>query len=1640
MSDKQHIATDSGSSGLKHVPSTRTKTGRLHLIKSTLLRRTLKTLVGILVFILLLPVMIYIPFIQDWLKDAACNVASESTGMTIRVDKFRLKFPLDVKLDGVLVLTEKGDTMIQAQSLIADVKMLPLLKLDAQINKIDLLDGKYNMVSEDSSLTMRIKAGNLRFEEGSNLDLKHSRISLHNPVLKDADVALDMNVWKKQPDSISTPTQWIINADRMQLNNVNFRMTMPPTIKTLELHIGKGFISGAIIDLKNNNIHISSFDCENSKAAYITPTANYIATHPAPIDTISPPSPPLSISLDKVHLGFNHALYATDSVKPASGFDPSYIEVTDADIYASNFFNRGSELRLPIISMQAKERSGLQISSASGTIAIDSVGLYLKQLNLATPYSNIATDASLSFRAMAMDLNAPVDIVANGHIGWADIYSFMPSMKALLSKLPNKYPIELNINASGSVSSLSLKSLSLSIKNFIVLKTSGNIKNPTDFNHMYASVDLSGSLRDPRVAAHLLAKPLAAMGIQIPAFSIKGHVSVDNRQYQANLNMNSSAGNASMSGRLTLNSETYELDADLDRLNIGAIMPSLGVGITTGHLSANGAGFNPIAPRASSKIVAQIKTLFYNGQDVAPFNLSANTGTDGFHIDLDGHNPNLDLTLKADGTINGNEYSGRIDADMRNVNLSKPGFIQTACYGSGKFVLSGQADISSMICDLDMSLTELDWQYGRSHYLLPHAFDAKLKSTHSTTDLFLYADGTNFDIHTQSALKPLIAELPKASDLILKQINDRKLDMDAISKALPRFALNLKADGDGLASEFIKESGLFFNELNLSLANDSTLSGDMLMLRAGNKSLTIDTLSLGLTQRGKMLDYKLHAGNTPDNLPELANVNISGYIGENRASAYLRQHNSKGEVGYRLGFTAAMMDSTISVHLTPLNATIAYKTWAINDANYIQIGPGQRIEADLQAQNGLSSIALKTLERPDGLQALNVGIKNLRIEDFLQMNVFAPPITGAVNSDLTLVYRGKSVTGNGSVGIHDLTYDKTRIGNFDLDVKAGMGFSGNSGARIGLLFNDKEVMIANGYIITDSIAASNRTDGNPTALNVKLKEFPLSIANPFLPAQYMQLFGELNGDVKVTGSFSSPAINGSMTCDSVGIRIPMASTSLYLDSQTPIKVTDNILNFKDFHINGPGENPVVLNGTVDAHEISNISFDMSLHGSDVALVNNTRARGDIYGKLFVDLDASAKGNMQKMDINANLSVLPSTDVFYTLTTETSQIQGNTTTDVVKFVKFSETAAKDSTESLKSSSTAMRINAALNIISGAKATVNLAATGTNKVQLSPSGSLTYTQNYMGDRRLNGTLFLGSGFARYSVPMIGEKTFNFNDGSYVNWTGDLMNPALHINATDHVKANVQQEGMNSRLIYFDVGLSVLGSLSAPKVTFDMSTQDDMTVQNELLSMTPEQRSAAAINLLLYNTYTGPGVKANANLSNPLYSFLEGQLNSWAARTIRGVDLSFGIDQYKQTIDGQNDNTTSYSYQVSKSLFDNRFKIIVGGNYSTDAQADENFTQNLISDISFEYSLKQTQNLSMYLRLFRHTGFESILEGEVTETGVGFVMRRKISNLRSLFRFKRRKKLPEPVTDTTTPIVSPALIPLSKDSIIHDETNNE
>ncbi|MCM1505424.1 MAG: translocation/assembly module TamB, partial [Muribaculum sp.] len=497
--------------------------------------------------------------------------------------------------------------------------------------------------------------------------------------------------------------------------------------------------------------------------------------------------------------------------------------------------------------------------------------------------------------------------------------------------------------------------------------------------------------------------------------------------------------------------------------------------------------------------------------------------------------------------------------------------------------------------------------------------------------------------------------------------------------------------------------------------------------------------------------------------------------------------------------------------------------------------------------------------------------------------------------------------------------------------------------------------------------------------------------------------GMLNGEMKITGDFAKPVFNGFIDFDTTSVKVTMLGTAFEF-SDEKIPVDSGIVTFNNFSITGCNDNPLYVNGTLNARNIANLGLDLKMNARNIEIVNSTRPRGaDVYGKAFLDIDATVKGDMEALDVDADLTLLSKTNVTYVVSEATQSLNAKSSEDMVHFVQFNDTTVVADADSITTSAMALDLTASLHLERGATINVDLSANGSNKVQLMPSGDVMFTMSELNGDRMTGRIDINSGFVRYTPPLMSEKNFSFQEGSYIAFNGDMMNPLLNIHAVDVMKANVTQEGQNSRLVNFDVILSITNSLDNMNVAFDLSTDDDITVQNELASMSAEQRANQAMNMLLYNVYTGAGTKGNANLSgNQLYSFLTSKLNSWAANNIHGVDISFGIDQYDKTSGGSTTSTTSYSYRVSKTFFNDRFKIVVGGNYSTDSDADENFSQNLINDISFEYMLNRSG--SIFIRIFRHTGYESILEGEITQTGVGFVLKKKLNSLWELFGIKR------------------------------------
>lgn len=1598
---------DNGSSDGAPAP---VKPRRKHLIKPTWLRRTLKTLLGLVIFIVILPFLIYVPPIQDLLVGIAEKEASKATGMDISIEKFRLKFPLDVSLQNLSVVEAGGDTMVSAHEALLDVKLLPLLKLDVDVNKLRLDRAYYRLVDKDTAMIMTIRAGFLEVDDQSSVNIKESDINLNKAVIRDADISMVTDVWKKKPtpEDTTASTPFKIRIGDLSGERIRFGMASLPTIDTLALEADTLSLKNGLINLETSHISAGELSLNGGSFTFLTPDPEYVRTHPAPIDTISPPSPPMVIEGKSVNIRNFNALYGVAGARPQPGFDASYLQLSGIDITLDNFYNKESTLKLPVSLLRARERCGLEITQGSGYVALDSTGINIDDLKIRTPYSLIDVNADVPFSLMELKPWAPVNVKASLSLGEHDVLAFMPSLSKYTKLIRRGWPINLTIDAHGTLEDLDVPAFDLSLPTILNLRASGTARNPLDFKKLVARLNIDGSLTDPSLIEHFTGN----LGFKIPAMQIKGDATVDRGNYGADLSLLTAKGDIAAKGKVNLNSETYDADLDIRNFNAAYFVPDIGIGIVNAKVQAKGNGFDPLKPKSTTDVTLNVGSIQYKDLTFRDLFLKADIADDQYDVTFTSPNPDLDVDLSLNVGIHPDLYSAKGYIDCRDLNLRALGLDTAANGGSFNLKIDGSASPDMGLCNVALDVDNVDWTLGDREIKIPEGVQANLMATADSVSLKLDCQDTRLLFDSPDNLTTIISQVTEAMSIIPEQIEQRDLQIDVIQESLPRFDLSFYTPCTGIVQELLADTDISFQSFALDLKNEDIITGfaDLMDFKKG-EDLSIDTLTLDLKQRNYLIDYKLHMGNRPGTMDEFADVNVNGYVGGNRASAYLTQKNLAGETGYKLGFTAALADDGMAtIHFTPLNAIIAYRPWTLNSDNYIDLDLDKyKVEASLEASSDESSILLETRSGADDLQELHLKLTDIKVQDFLQMSVTAPPLTATVNSDIRARYDGKELVGVGRLGVSNFTYDNTKVDDLNLSLQAAMNMDGTYDASVSLAVERKKALTVSTKLISGE-------DGlEPEFVKLNLNRFPLSAANPFLGNDVAKLQGYLSGDMDLSGGLTKPLLNGAITCDSVSVYLPIMGSSLRFDTE-PLTVKDNVVTFNSFDIWGANSNPLTINGSVDATKFNDIQLDISARANNFQLVGNDRRAGsDIYGKVFLNFSADAKGPMTRFGVDANLNILGSTDVTYAIPDANTAIQGEKDADVVRFVNFNDTTTFHPEK--EAESVFMKVNAGVQITPGAQVTVLLSSNGTDRVQLNPSGNVSLYRNFMGDITLNGQLNTGNGFARYNVPVIGTKEFVFDPSSYVLWNGPMMNPTLNIHATDEMKVSISQNGGNSQLVNFLVLLNITGTLNAPHLLFDLSTDDDITIQNQLQGMTADQRNSAAMNLLITGQYSAGGISSNAGpITGNVYNFLTQQLNSWAAKNIRGVDLSFGVNQYDMTNDGQTSTATSYSYQLSKSLFNNRFKISVGGNYSTDDSPDDNLTQNLISDISFEYILRQTQTQTMLVKLFRHNGYESILEGEIVEMGGGFVYKRKLGDFKSLFRLNRRHRNRAAGTTTT------------------------
>ena len=1567
----------------------RTKLSVLQMLKK-IVKYTLRTLLVVLLLVLLIPALLYIPAVQDFIRGKAVGYASEALGMELSVGRIRLAFPLRLTVEETL-LVDRADTLVDCGKLSVDIALWPLIRKEVVVRSFELDRVAAHYRDSTGGLDMRIAAGQLALEE-ARADLRAQTAGIARIALSDGDIFLDLAESAPAEKADSTaPSAWSFDIRQISIGNTAFGMRTAPAATELSVRLADGEIEACRVGLGSQQVDVKSVLLDRGAYSYLTAPADpeqEPAAEPASPDDATP-SLPWTVRVGSVALTDNRAEYGTLGHRPAAGFDPAFIALSALDLTIDSVYNRGADIALQLRRLAFTERSGLAVRNASGRFEMDSTGIALSGFELETRYSQLRAELSAGPGILRMEPATPLSADLSATVNTQEIAALYPTA---IPPALNDRTVRMKLTAAGTLTDIGRIGLDISSPGHLDFTADGRAQNLLDPELLNASARFEGDFRDMNFLMELLPDSALRRRVAIPdQIGLHGSAATDRGALSVASTLAVDAGRIILNGRLDPRKESYDAELRCDSFPVNRFLPADSLGMLALSLTARGAGFDPFQTQTRTSLRAQIDHAEYRGYDFGGIGLEADLEEHRLSGKLSDRNEALRLSLLLSGMLTEEQQQVRIAGKVADFDLAQMGFTPERIGGS--FLLDASASATrrgSYAARIGLDSIEIRNGY-RTDRIRPTS--VAFASDTASTRAEISSGDLSLRFSSRSPLDSLIAALTRSADTLARQIRLQSVDMEQLQPVLPDFDLQATAGRNNILNNLLRSRKASFDALEIRGGNHDSQPVSLRMRVEGLASggIVLDTVKLGIAQEARQLAYYLRVANTPGNLDHVAQAAVYGSLAGNTGQLNLWQKDRSGREGFRFGFDVAWTDSLIRASVTPRNPLFGFEPWEVNPGNYLVYRFDKRVEADLDMTHGTQRFALRSVTAPGSPDGIRLDIAGLNIGSMLELLPSAPPVDGVLGADVTLNLAPDSLCLRGDVSVAELSYAKQRFGNIDFGLFYGQGRGHRADARLTL--DGTEVLAAGGDYRADR--------ESPLDLTVTVPGLPLQPVNIFLPADMLRLSGDLQAKVHAQGTPDRLNLNGGVRFAGTEVRVPMIGTSFRLSSDT-IRIADSRVRFDNYAVTAPNKNPLTIRGSVDLSDFARMKADLALRASDFQFVNVARKeKAPVYGKAYLDLDATARGPLDELVVRGSLALLGGTDISYVMQDSPMDVKERPQ-NVVTFVSFRDLDAQEPLEAAPAVKIGgMDVLMNVDINSDVKAGVDLSANGENRIDLQGGGNLTYTMNPLGDVSLSGKYVLSGGTVRYNPPVISQKIFRITPDGYVEWVGNIADPAFNITAVETVRANVSSDDQDARPVNFNISINIRNTLNDLEVSFDLSAPEDLTLQNELNSLTAEQRATQAMNLLIYNTYTGPGSTGKASSENPLNSFIQKELNQWAQNNLKGVDLSFGINSYGE--DDPNGQRTDYSYRLSKNLFSNRVRAVIGGKISTDADPSQNLKENLIDDISLEYMLTKRDN--MYLRLFRHTGYESILEGEITETGVGFVIRKKLLRLGDLFRLTKR-----------------------------------
>lgn len=1496
-----------------------------------------------IVLFLFLTVLLYLPPVQQYVVQKAVDAATETLGMKARVGRVRITPFFDFSLQN-FVAVQGTDTVLRVRELVADVPFRPLLKGLVDLDGLELKGAKVNTLQLIESVKISGALDYLALDSRS-IFLKEQQVKVQKVDLKKADLQILLRDSVPE-DTTSEPVNWKVDLEKIALADTRLQLLMDSM--DIRVGVGKGLVGDLHMDLAENLYRVDKAQLQRS-----------------------------SLGVDLV------------PGKPAEGFDYQHIVLDSLDLDAQHILSHGSILSAQINKGSMKERSGLKLTSISGLLNMDERSMHAKELQLTTPYSSALLNADVDMSALDEKRDdGQMNVALDAVLGKRDLLLAVgPSMAKELDTMYPDRSLTARMNVKGNLQRLDLTDTYLELQNAVRADLSGTVYAPVSDENRKGEIKLNAQTQN----LDFLLTMLKVKDFAIPHGMIaRGKATFQGSRYSYDGIIRQGKGLLTMNGVYDTKSESYNADLKVDSLNLHDFMPKDSLYYFAGNVTAKGKGTDIFSARTEADIQAQIRQFQYGpnhfegiGADLQLQNhlLTGNVSSDNRYLDLLG---------SIDGYLAKDTARAKLDVEVTKLDLKELNVARDSMVWAFRFGAEAQTNVKDSLHAL-ASLTDVKVAT-RKRMFTPKDMHTQLLV--QSDSVFAHIDAGDFylDIQTEEGVDTLLTRVDSLQRIFTRQFAEKRFHLDEVQEVWPRACIKMHSGADNPFCNYFAYMGYSFKRMNLhfDVSPEEGLDGDLDIYSLRVDSVLLDTVRFVAEQQDSVLRFNGQVRNNRRNPQFVFNALYTGRLMTDGAMARLNLYDAKNKQAIDLAARARFVEEGLRFTFQPEQPVLAYQTYNLNPGGFILLRDDGRLEGNMSILNN-EGMGLVFTGKPgeDQQQNMQLEFRKIDLEQFTKVLPYVPQISGILDGELTATQplEGK-LRADGILKFQNLTYEKSPMGE-SVEVALSMEPEEDD------IYNLVGTLRRNGQFVT-TMGGDYHTATGEMDLETILYRFPADMVNGFIPDHVAGMRGIMEGNFHIEGSTSAPIINGVLKTDSVYLYSDMYAVNLRLEDKE-LNIKDSRLSLRNLNLMAENKDKMTLNGTVDFSELDHILLNLSMRANNFNIIDKPRnSQSLLYGKAYVDANATVTGPLDELMLKGSVSLLGTTDVTYVLKDSPLTVEDRLS-ELVTFVDFNDTIMVDR-EIARKEISGIDARLEINIDEGAKVSCDLSNNRESYVDLIGGGVLVLRFTPDGKLLINGRYTINQGEMKYALPVIPLKTFTIANGSYVEFTGDVMNPKLNIAATERMRSSVSNgEGAGARTVEFNVGVLITKTLNDMGLEFTIEAPEDLTVQNDLAGMSKEVQGRLAVTMMATGLYmVENNSKGGLNMNSALNSFLQSEISSIAGSALQTIDVSFGIE------DGTNregKSTTDYSFRFAKRLWNNRVSIIIGGKVSSSGNQVEN--NSFIDDISLEYRLDNSG--TRYVRLFHESNFDALLDGQVKETGAGVVLRKKMTRLGELFIFK-------------------------------------